>query len=60
MGLMFWGVVAAWLTVGAVSLLEAEVKAEETCPQWKICLAGLLFAGLWPIRALRHAARLLA
>jgi hypothetical protein len=57
---LLWGLVAAWLFVGALSLFQAQVKADAACPQWKICVAGLLFAAIWPVRAVRHAVRLLA
>jgi hypothetical protein len=58
----FWLLVGAYLMVAAATLLEAEFRpARGAAPgPLAFCLAALLFAATWPLRAARGVWRRLA
>ena len=51
----FWLIACIYLLVAAASLLEADVRPVEglDAGPFIVCLAALLFAAMWPVRAVR-------
>lgn len=54
-----WLLAGGYLIVAAASLLEVDVRAVAgTRPAGiSVCIAALVFAGMWPVRAIRRLIR---
>lgn len=54
-----WLLAAGYLIVAAASLLEVDVRAVAGArpAAINVCIAALLFAGMWPLRAIRGLIR---
>jgi hypothetical protein len=50
-----WLALCVYLTVAAVSIVEAEIRTEAAAKPGalRVCLAALCFAAAWPLRAMR-------
>jgi hypothetical protein len=52
-----WLLAGCYLVVAAASLLEVDFRAAAWPPAINFCIAALVFAAIWPIRAIRGVIR---